>query len=99
MVNLKLSINVLNSALMLAHQRPRKCSSLLPLAELSYNTTFHLHIGMTHFQALYGRLLPSIPHYQEGITTVKGVGQLVARGTLPTQGKFTCSQQLYVASG
>lgn len=41
-----------------ASSRPHHWRSFLPWAELWYNTTFHSSIGMTPFQALYGRPLP-----------------------------------------
>lgn len=52
------------------HQYPRKWNSFLPWAEFWYNTAYHASIGMTPFQALYGRLPPSIPHYQVGSSPV-----------------------------
>ncbi|KAA8517518.1 hypothetical protein F0562_017852 [Nyssa sinensis] len=38
-------------------------------------TTYHISIGMNHFQALYGRLPPSIPLYNEGFLPVHEVDQ------------------------
>ncbi|KAH9781262.1 Immune-associated nucleotide-binding protein 9 [Citrus sinensis] len=45
------------------------------VAEYWYNTTFLCSTGMTPFQALYGRLPPSIPHYTEGLSRVNDVDQ------------------------
>ena len=56
-------------------QQPRKWSSFLPWAEFWYNTTYHSSIGMTPFQALYGRPPPSIPNYQVGASSVNEVDQ------------------------
>ncbi|GKC04118.1 transposon ty3-I gag-pol polyprotein [Tanacetum coccineum] len=56
-------------------QQPHKWSSYLPWAEFWYNTTYHSSIGMTPFQALYGRLPPSIPTYQIGASSVNEVDQ------------------------
>ncbi|KAL6313652.1 hypothetical protein AAG906_010070 [Vitis piasezkii] len=53
-----------------AHHHPRKWSFFLPWAEFWYNTTYHASTGMTPFQALYGRLPPTIPHYLMGTTPV-----------------------------
>ena len=50
------------------HQWPRKWLEFLPWAEYWYNTTYHRSTGMTPFQALYGRLLPTIPFYKEGLS-------------------------------
>lgn len=60
------------------HQQPRKWSSLLPWAEFWYNTAYHSSTGMTPFQALYGRLPPTIPHYHVGISPVHEVDQQLA---------------------
>ncbi|RVW17875.1 Transposon Ty3-I Gag-Pol polyprotein [Vitis vinifera] len=54
-------------------QQPRKWSSFLPWAEFWYNTTYHSSIGMTHFQALYGRPQPSISNYQVGASSVNEI--------------------------
>ncbi|RVW78150.1 hypothetical protein CK203_049702 [Vitis vinifera] len=40
-----------------------------------YNTTYHSSTGMTPFQALYGRLPPSIPLYFDGLSRVHEVDQ------------------------
>ncbi|RVW67435.1 Retrovirus-related Pol polyprotein from transposon 17.6 [Vitis vinifera] len=57
------------------HQWPRKWFSYLSWAEYWYNTTYHCSTGMTPFQALYGRLPPSIPHYADGLSRVNEVDQ------------------------
>jgi len=62
------------------HQWPRKWCCYLPWADYWYNTTFHISTGMTPFQALYGRLLPSIPIYTAGLSPVHEVDrQLLSR--------------------
>ena len=61
-----------------AHHHPRKWSFFLPWAEFWYNTTYHASTGMTPFQALYGRLPPTIPHYLMGTTPVHAVDQNLA---------------------
>lgn len=68
------------------HHHPRQWSSFLPWAELWYNTTYHSSTGMTPFQALYGRLPPTIPLNTAGSTIVESVDQsLVARDALLQQ--------------
>lgn len=68
------------------YQQPRKWFSLLPWAEFWYNTTFHISTGMTPFQALYGRLPPTIPLYHEGSSSVHEVDQnLLSRDALLSQ--------------
>ena len=58
-----------------AHQQPRKWNSLLPWAEFWYNTTYHASTWMTPFQALYGRLPPTIPRYEVGMSPIHEVDQ------------------------
>lgn len=43
---------------------PKSWVDLLPWAKLSYNTSFHTSLGLTQFQAVYGREPPSILPYQ-----------------------------------
>ena len=57
------------------YQWPRKWLEFLPWAEYWYNTTYHRSPGMTPFQALYGRLSPTIPFYKEGLSPVNEVDQ------------------------
>jgi len=57
------------------HQWPRKWYSYLSWAEYWYNTTYHGSTAMTPFQALYGRLPPSIPHYTDGLSRGNEVDQ------------------------
>jgi len=60
------------------HHQPAKWNPLLPWAEFWYNTTYHASTGMTPFQALYGRLPPTIPHYHIGMSPVNEVDQQLA---------------------
>jgi hypothetical protein len=60
------------------HQQPRKWNSFLPRAKFWYNITYHASTGMTPFQALYGRLPPTIPHYHIGMSPVNEVDQQLA---------------------
>jgi len=57
------------------HQWPKKCSFYLLWVEYLYNTTYHISTGMTPFQALYSRLPPTIPSYNEGLLMVHEVDQ------------------------
>ncbi|KAL0307931.1 UNVERIFIED_CONTAM: Retrovirus-related Pol polyprotein from transposon opus [Sesamum calycinum] len=49
---------------------PRLWFQFLHLAEFWYNSSHHSSIGMTPFQALYGRPPPSLSSYVAGTTTV-----------------------------
>ena len=40
--------------------------------------TYHASTGMTPFQALYGRLPPTIPNYQLGTSLVNELDQSLA---------------------
>lgn len=42
---------------------PKSLVDLLPWAELSYNIAFHTSLGMTPFQAVYGREPPALIPY------------------------------------
>jgi hypothetical protein len=79
----------------LVHQQPRKWNSLLPWAKYWYNTTYHASTGRTPFQALYGRLPPTISHYQIGQSPVHEVNQqLLARDVFVAafKGKLECNK-------
>ena len=52
---------------------PKQWSKCLSWAEYHYNTSHHSAIGMTPFQAVYGRLPPSIPAYTRGSTKIQVV--------------------------
>jgi len=57
------------------HQWPHKWTSYLPWTEYWYNTMYQISVGMTPFQAFYGRLPPSIPLYTKGLLVVHEVDQ------------------------
>lgn len=59
------------------HNNPRSWSKLLPWPELWYNTSFHHSIGMTPFQALYGRIPPEVVDYCLGNSNVEAVDTLL----------------------
>ncbi|XP_060962287.1 uncharacterized protein LOC133032379 [Cannabis sativa] len=54
-------------------ENPKQWSKFLCWAEYHYNTSHHSAIAMTPFQAVYGRIPPSIPTYIRGSTTVQAV--------------------------
>ena len=55
------------------HQQPRQWFAYLSWTKFWYNTTYHASIGMTPFEALYGRPPPEIPKYQDGTSAVNEV--------------------------
>jgi hypothetical protein len=76
MAKLRLSIDVLNIICdVLFINGQKKWRLYLPWVEYWYNTTYHISTGMTPFQALYGRLPPTIPSYNEGLSPVHEVDQ------------------------
>lgn len=67
------------------HQQPRQWSHFLPWTKLWHNTAYHSSTGMTHFQALYGRLPLIVPLYTAGSLSIDVVDHsLKARDTLHT---------------
>jgi hypothetical protein len=52
------------------------------LAEFWYNTSFHSAIGMTPFQALYGRTPPNLVHYEPGSSKIDSLDDLLTQKTL-----------------
>jgi hypothetical protein len=53
----------------------------LALAEFWYNTSFHSAIGMTPFQALYGRTPPNLIHYTPGTSKINSLDELLTQKT------------------
>lgn len=49
---------------------PKRWFKFLHLAEFWHNSTLHSAIGMTPFQALYGRWPPSVHDYIPGSATI-----------------------------
>lgn len=58
-------------------EEPRLWLKFLPLAEYWYNTSFHSAIGMTPFEALYGRPPPSLLPYTSGKTKIDSLNALL----------------------
>lgn len=57
-------------------EKPVTWVSYLCWAEYHYNTNYHSAIGMTPFQAVYGRPPPTIPVYMRGSTLLAVVDEL-----------------------
>ncbi|MCI30862.1 Ty-3/Gypsy retrotransposon polyprotein, partial [Trifolium medium] len=60
---------------------PKLWLRFLPLAEFWYNTSFHSAIGMTPFEALYGRKPPNMVHYSAGQHSIASVDELLTQKT------------------
>ncbi|KAL0388981.1 UNVERIFIED_CONTAM: Gag-Pol polyprotein [Sesamum calycinum] len=60
-------------------EEPQLWFQFLHLAEFWYNSSHHSSIGMTPFQALYGRPPPSISSYIAGTTTVAALDESLRR--------------------
>ncbi|GJZ42086.1 ty3-gypsy retrotransposon protein [Tanacetum coccineum] len=72
---------------------PQHWVRLLPWAEYSYNTTFHSSINMAPFQAVYGRLPPSVIPYPSDSTKVATMEDLLMeRDALLRQLKHSLAQ-------
>lgn len=54
-------------------EKPQSWVSLLCWAEFSYNSSYHSGLKMTPFQALYGRIPPTIPVYSKGSTSIQAL--------------------------
>ncbi|XP_062094224.1 uncharacterized protein LOC133800283 [Humulus lupulus] len=72
---------------------PKQWSKFLSWAEYHYNTSFHSAIGMTPFQAVYGRPPPTIPSYIWGATSIQAVeNDLLTRDDILQQLKTNLQQ-------
>ena len=56
-----------------AAEHPKHWYSFLGRVEYHYNTSHHSAIGMSPFEALYGRPPPSIPTYIRGSSPIQAV--------------------------
>jgi hypothetical protein len=52
------------------HAKPSLWVTLLPWAEYHYNTSVHSASGLTPFQVMFGKTLPSIPTYVTGSSSI-----------------------------
>lgn len=76
-----------------ASKQPRTWSIWIPWAELWYNTTFHVSIGATPFEVVYGRQPPTIIRYLCGETKVETVAnELQDRDEALKQLKFNLNK-------
>jgi hypothetical protein len=60
---------------------PHLWLKFLPLAEFWYNTSFHSAIGMSPFEALYGRKAPNLVHYTPGTSKINNLDELLSQKT------------------
>ncbi|PNX82349.1 Ty3/gypsy retrotransposon protein, partial [Trifolium pratense] len=56
-----------------ASDQPKSWSHWLPWAEYWYNTTYHISIGKTPFEVVYGRSPPNIVRFLSNETKVAAV--------------------------
>lgn len=62
----------------LAQARPSNWFSFLPWAEYHYNIYYHTIAGLTPFQVMFGKPLPSIPSYTFGSSSTNACDLLLA---------------------
>lgn len=62
-------------------EKPRNWSRFLALTEWNYNTSKHLAIGMTPFEAVYGKSPPSLVDYVSNSTTIASLEELLGHRT------------------
>ncbi|MCH79303.1 transposon Tf2-1 polyprotein [Trifolium medium] len=60
---------------------PQLWLRFLALAEFWYNTSFHSAIGMSPFEALYGRKPPNLVHYTPGTSKINNLDDLLTQKT------------------
>ena len=60
-------------------ENPQQWTKFLPLAEFWYNTSVHSAIGMSPFEALYGRPPPTITNYILGNSEVGSLDKLLVQ--------------------
>ncbi|MCH90197.1 hypothetical protein A2U01_0011108, partial [Trifolium medium] len=60
-------------------EEPQNWTRFLALAEFWYNTSYHSAIGMTPFEALYGRAPPSLNSYVSGTTQIESLDESLTR--------------------
>lgn len=58
---------------------PKHWSRFLALTEFWYNSSFHYAIGMTPFEALYGRAPSSIKDYAPGTSKIGSLDETLAQ--------------------
>lgn len=60
------------------HDTPTRWFAYLSLAKWCHNTSIHSATGITPFEATYGKVPPSIPHYVLGSSNVEAVDHLLS---------------------
>lgn len=60
------------------HDRPSQWVKFLSLAKWCYNTSVHSGTGFSPFWVIYGKPLPSIPHYLQGSSPVEAIDTLLS---------------------
>ena len=60
-------------------EEPQQWTRFLSLAEFWYNTSHHSAIGMTPFEALYGRAPPSLTSYVAGSSKIAAIDENFAK--------------------
>jgi len=60
------------------HNNPSQWTKFLSLAEWCYNTATHSAIGISPYQATYGKPPPTIVHYLSGSSSVEAVDSLLS---------------------
>jgi len=60
-------------------ENAKQWTKFLPLAEFWYNTSIHSAIGMSPFEALYGRPPPTITNYIPGNSDVNSLDTLLVQ--------------------
>jgi hypothetical protein len=56
-----------------ASEQPKSWSHWIPWAEYWYNTTYHISLGKSPFEVVYGRPAPNLRHYLSNETKVQAV--------------------------
>lgn len=62
-----------------AGEEPHQWTRFLPLAEYWYNSSFHSAIGMSPFEALYGRPPPSISCYNPSHSKIASLDEILSK--------------------
>ena len=75
-------------------EKPQSWASLLYWAKFSYNSGYHSGLKMTPFQALYGRIPPTILTYSKGSTSIQALNDaLTERDALLRQAQHRMTQK------
>ncbi|KAH9679078.1 hypothetical protein KPL71_025968 [Citrus sinensis] len=58
-------------------EKPKTWVSLISWAEFCYNSSYHSGLKMTPYQALFGRLPPTIPPYVKSSTSIQALDEIL----------------------